>query len=142
MPLRDPARFGVQMPIVDSSGDPANSYLFYKLLRKPENFQPAEPCDPAEPSGALDFRGVCRQLSDQEYACLHDPCGSCYGVETAENRCLPPSPEEQRALREWFVRGEAMPIERTFDSGLTSQPLSKLDLRRLQRWMSGGAACP
>jgi hypothetical protein len=35
--LEDPPRFGVQMPIIDP-GRPDNSYLFYKLLRRPENF--------------------------------------------------------------------------------------------------------
>jgi hypothetical protein len=141
-PLENPVRFGVQMPIVDASGDPANSYLFYKLLRNPDNFGPAEPCDPASPDKALDLQGVCRELSSAEAACLHDPCGSCYSLSAEPVGCLPLEPEEDRALREWFVRGEPMPIETTFESGLSSQPLSKLDLRRLQRWMAAGAACP
>jgi hypothetical protein len=41
--LESPARFGVQMNIVDP-GSPATSYLMYKLLRKPENFAPAADC--------------------------------------------------------------------------------------------------
>jgi hypothetical protein len=141
-PLEDPLRFGIQMPIIDP-GNPANSYLLYKLLRKPENYREAGSCSEDIPESRLDFERQCRMLSAFEQACLHEPCGTCYSALLVDGVCLPPSPEEDVRLREWFVRGHPMPLDG--DTG-TGQPLlrsaTKLTLRRLQRWIAAGAPCP
>ena len=81
VPLQDPVRFGVQMPIVDP-GQPANSYLMYKLLRG-------------------EF---------SHWLTPHDPgsCSSRYSVALGPD-CVPPPAAELTRLREWFVRGAAMP---------------------------------
>ena len=57
VPLENPDRFGVQMPVIDP-GRPGNSYLMYKLLVNPDNFLEAR--EPGEtrldvdlPSGEL-----------------------------------------------------------------------------------------
>ena len=81
VPLRNPARFGVQMPIVDP-GQPGNSYLLYKLLRSPKS-----------------------HWQDRDTAAL---CDSRYPVALPPT-CVEPGPEELVRLREWFVRGDPMP---------------------------------
>lgn len=78
-PLRNPARWGTQMPLIES-GEPANSYLFYKLLLLPENL---------------------RSENDPEPACETDPSDPAL--------CAMPPDEEQRRLADWFVRGTGMP---------------------------------
>lgn len=80
VPLENPPRTGVQMPVVDP-GRPENSYLLYKLLRKPANF------------GSAAAR-----------------CRSDYAVALPPGQCLPPSDAESTRLREWFVTGQAMPL--------------------------------
>lgn len=83
VPLEDPPRVGVQMPVVDP-GRPGNSYLMYKLIRNTDNF--------SAPAG---------------------PCVSDYQVALPKGRCLPPSGTENTRLREWFVTGQPMPLPRT-----------------------------
>lgn len=80
VPLENPPRTGVQMPVIDP-GRPENSYLLYKLLRKPENFGSAA-----------------------------QRCTSQYAVKLPPGQCLPPSSAESTRLREWFVTGQAMPL--------------------------------
>jgi hypothetical protein len=86
VPLENPGsppgdtRTGVQMPVIDS-GRPENSYLLYKLLRKPGNFGSAA-----------------------------QRCTSAYAVAFPPGQCLPPSSAESTRLREWFVTGQAMPL--------------------------------
>jgi len=43
-----PLRFGVNMPIIDPER-PDNSYLMYKLLLRPEAYEPGAPTDCEEP---------------------------------------------------------------------------------------------
>ncbi len=81
VPLRNPARFGVQMPVLDP-GEPANSYLMYKLIRGERSHW----VNVDEP-GACDTR---------------------YPV-ALPGTCVPPPASELARLREWFVRGVPMP---------------------------------
>jgi hypothetical protein len=82
-PLENPARFGVQMPLIDPNS-PGNSYLLYKLLRKRSNYST---------SGG------------------GDECASRYPNLPADGDCVAPEAAESQRLREWFVRGEPMPFE-------------------------------
>ncbi|HYO96361.1 MAG TPA: Ig-like domain-containing protein [Polyangiaceae bacterium] len=112
----NPARFGVGMPII-APGAPANSYLIYKLLLKPENFGPcvAEACGP--------------------FQALADDAG-----------CLPLDEAESTRLREWFVQGEPMPLGWGRGASCENVPVDRhLDcgtLRALTRWIDTGAHCP
>jgi hypothetical protein len=112
--LRSPARFGVQMNIVDP-GNPATSYLLYKLLQKPENFQLAA----SEPT-----------------------CVTGYHEPVALGGCMPPDAEESARLREWFALGDPMPMDLPLAGGALS-PLSSThaDLVRIAAWITLGAAC-
>lgn len=120
VPLQNGARFGVQMPIIDPK-NPGNSYLLYKLLRQPKNF---EPC----PEGASS--AVCDGLDD--------PCVSDYPLlPLPEGECLPPSEEERERLREWFVRGDPMPLQRGAE-----RSVRLTGLRAITAFIAGGADCP
>lgn len=66
--LVDSPRFGVGMPIVDP-GNPANSYLLYKLLLNPQNFGNAECATRYQVSLP---RGACLPPSDAEGERLHE----------------------------------------------------------------------
>lgn len=83
-------------------GRPDNSYLLYKLLRKARNFD----------NTALG-------------------CSSAHGVPLA-GTCPKPDAAESARLREWFVRGEPMPLA----------PDRQIDPRPIQSWIRSGAACP
>jgi hypothetical protein len=107
VPLRNPSRFGVQMPRIDP-GSPGNSYLIYKLLRNPKNFE----------------------LADNP-----DVCVTAHRVPLADGQCLPPSEAESARLRDWFVRGQPMPLKQ--DLRYTRDQLVDL-----QRWIAAGANCP
>jgi hypothetical protein len=63
-------------------------------------------------------------------------CESRYPVSLA-GQCLAPPPEESTRLREWFVRGEPMPLE---NPTALDQTISYADLRTLQRWIAVGAS--
>lgn len=86
IPMEDPPRVGVQMPVVDP-GRPGNSYLMYKLLESTDNF-----------------------------AAPPDPCATRYRVPLAQGACLPPTAAERTRLAEWFVQGQPMPLPRTADA--------------------------
>jgi len=79
-PLRNPRRFGAQMPIIEP-GRPENSYLVYKLLVSPDNYRDA--------SGFS--------------------CESRYFGRLPDRQCLAPSEAERQRLRDWFVRLGPMP---------------------------------
>jgi hypothetical protein len=111
--LRAPARFGVQMNLIDP-GNPGTSYLMYKLLRKPENFQ-------------LDASEV--------------DCVTGYHAPVAEGGCAPPDAEESARLREWFVLGDAMPKDSP-GSALPTSATTHADLVRIAAWIAAGASCP
>jgi hypothetical protein len=111
--LRAPARFGVHMNLVDP-GNPATSYLMYKLLRKPENFQ----------------------LDASEAGCV-----TGYHAPVAEGGCAPPDADESVRLREWFVLGDAMPKDLPGDAPPASST-THADLVRIAAWIAAGAGCP
>ncbi|HEV8245836.1 MAG TPA: hypothetical protein VGP93_08705, partial [Polyangiaceae bacterium] len=121
-------RFGVGMPRIDP-GHPSNSYLLYKLLINPANYwQPVK--DPA----SLMVSQVTKTQCESFYPEL--PLGEeCVIGDPA----LTPSSEERSRMREWFVRGEPMPLVTTPD-GVAS--LSRDKIEQLQRWIRGGAPCP
>jgi hypothetical protein len=79
VPIVDPARFGVGMPIIDP-GSPSSSYLVYKLITKPENF------------GSGDAG-----------------CRTTHLVPLPEGTCLPGTAAERARLQDWFVRLDPMP---------------------------------
>ena len=110
--LRSPSRFGVQMNLVDP-GNPATSYLMYKLMRRPENFQ----LDPSEPS-----------------------CVTGYHAPVAEGGCTPPNAEESVRLREWFVLGDPMPKDQPGGAPPASST-THADLVRIAAWIAAGANC-
>ena len=105
--LRNPLRFGVQMPRIDP-GSPGNSYLMYKLLRSPKNFERAN--NP-------------------------DVCATDHRVPVPDGQCVPPSAAESARLRDWFVRGQPMPLKQDL-------PYTRDQLVDLQRWIAAGAPCP
>jgi hypothetical protein len=114
--LQTPSRFGVQMNIVDP-GNPASSYLMYKLLGKPENYKLA----PTEAE-----------------------CASNYHPPVSDSGCSPPDADELTRLREWFVRGEAMP-KNGFNATTGKATLASTNhatLVRVADWIASGAACP
>lgn len=115
IPFSDPARFGVGMPII-FAGEPASSYLIYKLLLSPENL---EPC--------------------QGPACAFD---SLPGART----CTPLPSDERERLASWFVLGEAMPIvQPAADADCLppdNRPLDCGEMRALTRFIEQGARCP
>ena len=80
--LEESPRFGAAMPRIDP-GRPDNSYLFYKLLARPENY---------------------RSTEDEL-----DPCATEHEAPPDPVACVPPESAELERLRAWFVRGEPMP---------------------------------
>ncbi|HKY39597.1 MAG TPA: Ig-like domain-containing protein [Polyangiaceae bacterium] len=120
VPLQDSPRFGVQMPIIDPKS-PGNSYLLYKLLRDPKNF---EPCADERLSP------VCSTPAD--------PSVSSYDkLPLGELPTLVPPAEESIRLREWFVRGEVMPFPR----GNLASGVSLQGLRAITAFIAAGADC-
>jgi hypothetical protein len=114
-------RFGVRMALVDPR-NPGGSYLMYKLLRHPGNF---EPC----PSGA----------SSPRCAMAADPGESVHALlPLREGESITPPVEELERLREWFVRGDPMPRPRP-----DGRPLSIYlqGLRAVSRFIASGADC-
>lgn len=113
--LQTPVRFGVQMNIVDP-GNPATSYLLYKLLQKPSNFQ------------VLDTSGGC-------VLPYHSP--------VIEGSCAPPDPDEATRAREWFIHGDPMPEDgRGPDGAIVPVSTDYSGLRRIAAWIAAGARCP
>ena len=112
--VQTPVRFGEQMNIVDP-GNPATSYLLYKLLQKPENFR----------------------LGPDEATCTIP-----YHSPVAEGGCTPPDPAEINRLREWFVHGEPMPKDGQSTTGaVLPAATNHTTLLRLARWIASGALC-
>jgi len=113
--LKSPARFGVQMNIVDP-GSPATSYLMYKLLRKSENFGPAGDW----PS-----------------------CVTGYHTPVSDLDCQPPAEDELVRLREWWVLGDPMPKDGTSSmSAIIPAATTRENLVRISAWIAAGASCP
>ncbi|MEI9940788.1 MAG: Ig-like domain-containing protein [Pseudomonadota bacterium] len=112
--LQSPARFGVQMNIVDP-GSPATSYLMYKLLRKPENFE----------------------LAGEESGCV-----TGYHAPVSDLDCQPPPEDERARLREWWVLGDPMPKDGTSSTGESiAAATTRENLVRISAWIANGATC-
>ncbi len=125
IPLERPARFGVRMPLV-MPGSPGGSYLMYKLMRDPRAF---EPCSEDDPELEGSMSELCRENADA--------CVSAYpDIPLADGTCLAPPEEELTRLREWFVRGEPMPIPRP-----VARYLGLQQLRAVSRFIAAGADC-
>jgi hypothetical protein len=114
-PFSDPARFGVGMPII-FAGEPASSYLLYKLLLSPQNLE----------------------------ACQGPSC-AFESLPGARN-CVPLPSDERERLASWFVIGEAMPIVEAGLEGAClppdNRPLHCGEMRALTRFIELGARCP
>lgn len=124
VPLEDSPRFGAAMPIIDA-GNPGNSYVVYKLLLGQQNFLPCST------SGA--------PLTCSE---ADDPCRSIYpALALPEDDCLAPSPQERARLREWFVRGEPMPIQRNDSGDPVPRSVGLQGLRAVVDFIAAGADC-
>ena len=108
--LSTPERFGVEMPIV-APHSPATSYLLYKLMAKADNFALA----------------------------ADEPCNSGYHPPVSDGACQSPSAAEQSRLREWFLRGEAMPKDQP--NAASPAHVSHAALVRIASWIAAGAAC-
>jgi hypothetical protein len=115
VPFVNPERFGVAMPIVDP-GNPATSYLLYKLLLSPENLR------------------VCSGGS-----CAFDTLPGAHS-------CVPLAADERERLAAWFVQGEAMPIlgRDDFAPGCLPEANRALEcgeMRAITRFIEHGARC-
>jgi len=121
VPTERAARFGVHMALVDPR-NPGGSYLMYKLLRNPGNF---EPC----PSGSSD--PVCAEAADPQIS-AHP------SLPLAEGELLTPPLDELTRLQEWFVRGAPMPRPRADGRALS---IYLQGLRATSRFIAAGADC-
>jgi hypothetical protein len=126
IPAERSSRFGVRMPLIDPH-NPGNSYLLYKLLMRPENF---EPCPP----GA------------EQPVCLHDPTAdpglsSHTDLPLSPGETSVPSAEELLRLREWFVRGEPMPLLQYIEGAPIQGNVRLQGLRALAQFIAAGADC-
>ncbi len=90
-------RFGAEMALIQP-GSPENSYLLYKLLRKPENYalDPGEACPVA----------------------FHPP--------VLDGGCVPPDSAELDRLGEWFVLGDPMPLDVGAPASLSRDQLERV----------------
>ena len=121
VPTERGARFGVHMALVDPR-NPGGSYLIYKLLRNPSNF---EPC----PAGSS--LGVCSQAGD--------PAVSAHAaLPLAKGELITPPQAELDRLQEWFVRGAGMPRPRGDERPLS---VHLQGLRAVSRFIAAGADC-
>jgi hypothetical protein len=107
VPSSHPARFGTAMPVIEP-GRAGFSYLVYKLL-----------------VGAARFE-----------ACQTAECAPFAALPGAAE-CAPWPDDERERLRDWFVRGEAMPPPAS-----DAPPLDCASLRALFRFIDDGARCP
>ena len=107
VPAVNPPRFGTAMPVIEP-GRAAGSYLVYKLLAGPATI---EPCRAPECADFVDQPGAlaCEALAELE----------------------------RERLRDWFVRGSAMPPPES-----ERPPLDCASLRALLRFIDDGARCP
>jgi hypothetical protein len=114
LPHSNPARFGTAMPLLDP-GSAATSYLVYKLLIAPTGFE------------------ACTEPSCQPFTVLPGAAS-----------CAPWPDAERARLRDWFVRGEAMPLDPGSLGCAEATPPRALDcasLRALIAFVDAGADC-
>jgi hypothetical protein len=119
LPDQNAERFGVRMPLI-APKNPGNSYLLYKLLYKPENFAPC----PASGRGPF--------CTDDDPRVSTHP-----DLPLAKHQSVVPAAEEVQRLREWFVKGEGMPLDpdgRGLSVGLGG-------LRAVASFIAAGADC-
>jgi hypothetical protein len=109
-------RFGVRMALIEPNS-PGASYLLYKLLLAPRNYEPCSP-DAEEP--------LCADAA-------HPAASSHAFLPLVEGESLVPPTEELERLREWFVRGEPMP------RGAGNVRLE--GLRAVSSFIAAGARC-
>lgn len=109
-------RFGVRMALIEPR-NPGSSYLMFKLLLNPDNYCPAR-----------SKSGACKG----EAASVHDflPLG--------DGQSIAPVQAELDRLREWFVRGVAMP--RALADG-SQRALTLEQLRAVSTFIAAGADC-
>lgn len=114
------ARFGVRMALIDTGeAGPGASYLLYKLLRNPLNY---EPCTHGSGPFCTDDSP---ELSSHRLLPLH------------RHQTLRPTQDELTRLREWFVRGEPMPLDPN-NQGLS---VGLGGLRAVSAFIAAGADC-
>jgi hypothetical protein len=118
-----PTRMGIQMPLIDG-GRPGNSYLLYKLLLRPANLN-------ALPDASL--------TDDERERRVR--CTPAYRSAPPDGQGIAADETERNRLREWFVRGEGMPLVSREGDPSTS-PVTLDFLHELQRWIALGAPCP
>ena len=114
VPLEDPSRFGVAMPIIDPAHS-QNSYLVYKLLLAPENLAPCT-------SG----------------------CGEFASLPRAADCSTPPVDERRRMSEWFIQGTPMPPPRESALGAAELPPLHHLDcsvMRALTRWIDAGARC-
>ncbi len=109
--------FVVNMPLVDR-GNPANSWLLYKILMAPfpsvdAGAPPSPACQPPVPPRSLDYTPL---------------------VPVAEL----PEPAEQQLLRD-MILGQEMPPPSPASAGYAGQPLTFAERERVRLWIAQGA---
>lgn len=73
-------------------------------------------------------------VNDRNYA----GCTTHYPRLFPDGACAPPSAEERERLREWFVRGQPMPLREPADA--PGWNVTADDIRDIQRFIAGGAS--
>lgn len=112
-------RFGVRMALIDPK-NPGGSYLMYKLLRSAANYD------------------ACGPVGSGPFCTDADASVSSHALLPLRRRqTVRPSDEELARLREWFVRGEPMPLdprEQGLNVGIDG-------LRAVSAFIAAGASC-
>lgn len=112
-------RFGVRMALI-APKNPGASYLLYKLLRNPRNFE------------------ACGSGGQGPFCTDADPHVTAHpALPLGKRQTVAPSPEELERLREWFVRGDPMPLD---PKGL-GLSIGLDGLRAVSAFIADGAAC-
>jgi hypothetical protein len=120
VPAEQSPRFGVRLGLV-LPRNPGASYLLYKLLLGPDNYTD------------------CTSADQSELCALPGPCVTAYpSLPLAEGECLEAPTEELSRLREWFVRGVAMPRKNSLGQ---KGNVHIQGMRALSAFIAAGASC-